>query len=150
MRERHVALDMADDEGLDIAEALSAGRGLADMTDRHVPRPQCGKTFFREHLMDQSVALVVGKDPVVVHDDPTSFLPSVLKRIEGKVNRVCDILGRRFEQAEDAALFMEFIQHVHSRMMPCSAHSARISSGQSAHCTSPMCAFSRSSIHMRD
>ena len=106
VREGHVALDVPDDERLDVAEALSAGRRITDMADRHISFPQRVQAPFREHLMDQSIAFVVGKDAVIVDDDATSLLPPVLESIEGKVSSMCDVCRFWFQDAKYATFFM--------------------------------------------
>ena len=106
VREGHVALDVPDDERLDVAEALSAGRRITDMADRHISFPQRVQAPFREHLMDQSIAFVVSKDAVIVDDDATSLLPPVLESIEGKVSSMCDVCRFWFQDAKYATFFM--------------------------------------------
>ena len=106
MAKGHVALHMADDNGLDVVVVLAAGGGIADVAHGDVALAQAVQAGTVEDFAHQAVALQVMEDAVAGNRDAAAFLTPVLQGVEPEVhipgNSTLD--GR--PDAEYAALLM--------------------------------------------
>ena len=110
--EGEIALDMADDERLDVAALMAAGRGIPHMPDRHLTAAQLLQRLLREHLGDQSVRAVLRHHAAVADRDAAALLPAVLERVKSQIGAPCHVHRLRCEDAEHAALFMKSCQMI--------------------------------------
>ena len=86
MGKGHVALHMADDNGLDIIVVLAAGGGIADVAHGDVAFAQPIQAGTVEDFAHQAVALQVMEDAVTGNRDAAAFLTPVLQGVEPKVH----------------------------------------------------------------
>ena len=120
MGQRHAALVVVDDQRLDVAKIVRAGRGVAHVGDGDISLPQRLQLFAAEHLVHQAHAPAGAKYAVVVQRDPRAFLSPMLQRIKaeaGKRRKVCGNGGINSEYAAflvDAAVHTLLIHHAHT------------------------------------
>ena len=86
MAQRHVALHMADDDGLDVVVVLSAGGGIAHMPHRDVSVPQPFQALPVKNLPGQPVPFEMVKHAVAGNRDAAAFLPPVLQRVQPEID----------------------------------------------------------------
>ena len=107
----HVALDMADDDRLDVVGVFAASGGVAYMADSDAAVAQMGQLFLRKNFGYEAVAAVLPEKTVIRNSDAAAFLAAMLKRVESQINHFGH--GRRFFSinTENAALFVKSVCH---------------------------------------
>ena len=105
--QRHPALEMVHQNGLDVPLVVAAGGAVAHMAHSDAAGSQRLKPLLGEYLADQPHIPVGRKNAVVVHGDAGAFLPPVLKGIQRVVCKGCHIRGFPCKDAEHAAFLMD-------------------------------------------
>ena len=106
MGERHAALPVVDEKGLDVPAVVGAGRCVADVPDRDPAAPERAELLLREDLAHEPDVTARRKDAVIVHHDARAFLSPVLQGIEPVVGQGGKIRLPRSVNAENAAFFV--------------------------------------------
>ena len=101
----HIALDVADNKGLDIVVVVTARCGIADVSNCHITAAQLVKLLTGKDLGYQSVSPFMAEHTVVADGYSAALLPSVLKSVQTKIYRSSNIGCFILENAENSAFF---------------------------------------------
>ena len=102
------AVHRLDEERLDVAHRVGAGRAVAGVADRVVAGERRHR-LRREHVGDEAGVLVQACPGAVADGDPGRLLPAVLQREQPEERDLRDALAVRRRHGEHAALVVRLV-----------------------------------------
>ena len=85
MGQRHAALIVVDQNGLDVALVVRTCGTVAHMADGDVAKPQRAEALLGKHIADQPHVPPGAEQAVIVDNDTGTFLPAVLKGVQSVI-----------------------------------------------------------------
>ena len=108
----HIALNVAQNQGLGVYAAHVAGGGVPHMADGDVAFAQFFQAGGGKDVGDQAVIPVAGEDAVVVDRDAAAFLASVLQSVKGEIGGFGDVGGMLLPDTEYAAFLVQIVEQI--------------------------------------
>ena len=105
--QRHIALAVADDDGLGIGPSRTAAGRIAHMTDSDISLSQPVQCAFRKHLIDQPDILVMAENALAADRDPRGLLPPVLQGKQTRIDIACHRAALPLPYSKNSALLMD-------------------------------------------
>ena len=83
--QRHAALIVVDQNGLDVALVVRTGGTVAHMADGDIAKSQRAEPLLGKHIADQPHVPPGAEQAVIVDNDTGTFLPAVLKGVQSVI-----------------------------------------------------------------
>ena len=106
----HSALDVIDNDRLNVFSRVAAGRAVSYVTYRDVSAAERRKTLRAEHVVHKPGVLIGMKQPVVVDNYAAALLPAVLEREQPEIHVGRKVAGGVGIYSEHSAFF-SYITH---------------------------------------